>query len=176
MLLVPCALLAFSVGCETKIATDAVPATTTSAGAARPPVEAAGNDPDLVIVTVMTVDLQTKLAEMCNVPASKLFFKFDSATVRPGATELIEQIATCAKTGAAKGKALKIIGRTDPRGSPTYNEKLGMERAEAVAKLLRDQGVQDARVELVSKGEEAAEPSEPAGWPYDRRVTIRLAD
>jgi outer membrane protein OmpA-like peptidoglycan-associated protein len=51
---------------------------------------------------------------------------------------------------------------------------LGLDRAEAVAKYLREQGVPAARTETISKGEADGDPADPRGWPYDRRVTVRL--
>ncbi len=131
-------------------------------------------DPDIAVYTVTAIDIDTKLAAMCGIPESKVFFKFDTATVRPEAKETLDEIATCALNGPAKGKGLRVVGRTDPRGSEAYNKDLGAERAEAVAKYLREQGVPDPRIETVSKGEAAADPADPSGWPYDRRVTVRL--
>lgn len=110
---------------------------------------------------------------MCGLQGSSVFFKFDSAQLTPMAKERLQQIATCATTGAAKGKDLLVVGRTDPSGSDQYNKQLGMTRADAVARYLRDQGVSRARVETESKGETGA-IREPMAWPLNRRVTIRL--
>jgi osmotically-inducible protein OsmY len=124
--------------------------------------------------TIIAVDVETRLAFMCGLPKSKVFFKYDSAKLLPGAKERLERIATCAKTGPAKGRALLVVGRTDPRGSDKYNEQLGKRRAESVAKYLRELGVAQTRVEIESKGEASAAKAYPGGWPYDRRVTVRL--
>jgi len=134
---------------------------------------AARTDPDLDIVTVTVVDIDTKLAVMCGVPESKVYFKYDSARLVPEARERLDEIATCAKTGAAAGQDLIVVGRTDPAGADSYNQQLGMSRAEAVARYLREQGVSNARVETASRGEAAAS-ADPWHWPWDRRVTVRL--
>jgi len=134
---------------------------------------AAAADPDLLLITIVAVDIDTKLAEMCKLAGSSVFFKFDSAGLSPEAKERLDQLAACAKTGPARGKELLVVGRADPTGSDEYNKKLGMSRADAVAKYLRDQGVPKARVETESKGEAAA-PREPYAWPIERRVTVRL--
>jgi outer membrane protein OmpA-like peptidoglycan-associated protein len=133
----------------------------------------AGTDPDLAAVTVTVVDIDTKLAAMCGVPESKVYFKYDSAKLVPEAKDRLDEIARCAKTGAVKDQALIVVGRTDPTGPDSYNQQLGMSRAEAVARYLREQGVSEARVETASKGEAAAS-ADPWHWPWDRRVTVRL--
>ena len=69
-----------------------------------------------------------------------------------------------------------IVGSTDPVGSDQYNKELGMSRADAVRDYTSGQGVAAPRVETVSKGEAAADPSAPGGWPDDRRVTVRLQE
>lgn len=134
------------------------------------------SDPDFSIVTVTFIDIDTKLAVMCGLEESKVFFKYDSARVLPEAKERLDRIAACAKDGAAKGKQLLIVGRADPVGSDEYNKELGMSRADAVRDYLSRQGVAAPRVETVSKGEAAADPSAPGEWPYDRRVTVRLQE
>lgn len=121
------------------------------------------------IVTATGVDVDTRLAALCGIPTSKVFFTFDSAQVTAGGAQVLDDLATCATTGAAKGHELRVIGRTDPRGTDTYNEELGTSRAEAVANYLRSKGIRSARVDVLSKGEEDASPV-----AFDRRVTVRL--
>lgn len=142
------------------------------------PAGAAGNDagtddPDIAVITITAIDIDTKLAVMCGIAESDVFFKFDSAKLVPAAKERLDKIATCAKTGPAKGKDLLIVGRTDPVGSDQYNKQLGMSRADSVAKYLQEQGVKQARTETESKGEATA-ANNPWRWPLERRVTLRL--
>lgn len=161
---------------ETSAGSQAAPTTAPppGAGAALSDAGTAGAaDPELAIITITVVDIDTQLAVMCGVPESQVFFKFDSARLLPGAKERLQQIATCATTGPAKGRNLVIVGRADPVGSDEYNKQLGVSRAEAVAKYLQEQGVKQARTEIASKGEAAAPPA-PWHWPLERRVTIRL--
>lgn len=133
----------------------------------------AASDPDLLLITVTAVDIDTRLAELCGLPGSSVFFKFDSAQLQPAARERLQQIAACVTTGAARGKDLLIVGRTDPSGPDQYNQQLSMSRAESVARHLSTLGVQRSRVQIAPKGEEGA-IQDPFGWPINRRVTIRL--
>lgn len=129
---------------------------------------------DPQVVTVIAVDIDTRLALMCGLDQSKVFFKFDSAKLLPSAKERLDQIATCSKTGPIKGQKLLVVGRTDPVGTDEYNKLLGMSRADAVARYLGEAGVDPAQIVNESRGEAAAEERYPGNWPYDRRVTIRL--
>lgn len=152
-------------------ATAAPPGTATAPGTGT----ATAPDPDLLLLTVIAVDIDTKLAQVCRLPGSSVFFKYNSAKLLPEAKERLQQIATCVTTGPARGKDLVIVGRADPVGSDEYNKKLGMSRADSVAKYLRDLGVPKARVETESRGEATA-MREPFGWPLERRVTVRLQE
>jgi peptidoglycan-associated lipoprotein len=131
------------------------------------PAEATG-------AAVVIVD--TKLAALCALPHSHVFFEYDAAKLQPEAKQHLDRITACVSDGAAKGRQLRVIGHTDPRGDEAYNQQLGMRRAESVGAYLQKQGVTNARIETASRGQERADPDEPAGWPSDRRVTIRLAD
>ena len=113
------------------------------------------------------------LAVMGSNLASKMFFKVASTKLHTDAQTRLDGLETCAKSGAAKDQKFEIVGRADPVGTDAYNKQLGMSRADAVAKYRRDQGVDTGRVATVSKGEDGSSP-DPWGWPYDRRVTVRI--
>jgi outer membrane protein OmpA-like peptidoglycan-associated protein len=129
---------------------------------------------DVTAAAVVIVD--TRLAALCALPHSHVFFEFDVAKLQPEAKQHLDRITTCVREGAAKGRELRVIGHTDPQGDEAYNQQLGTRRAESVASYLQQQGVKNARIETASRGQELANADEPAGWPRDRRVTIRLAD
>jgi len=102
------------------------------------------------------------------------FFEFDSSDTRGADQPTMQTLADCMLTGPLSGKAIKLIGHTDPRGTPNYNEKLGLERAERVKNYLVTHGVDAARVQVESVGEDAASPA-PKDWAKDRRVEVQLA-
>jgi outer membrane protein OmpA-like peptidoglycan-associated protein len=117
--------------------------------------------------------INDNIRSSCSGPAP--FFSFASAkttSARDNATMNI--LAHCMTAGALKDKSIVLVGRTDPRGSEEYNEKLGLARALRVKAYLIARGVEDNRVLTASLGKEDASPS-PADWPSDRRVEIRLA-
>ena len=101
------------------------------------------------------------------------FFDFNSSETT-GAQPTMQTLVNCMLSGPLKGKSILLVGHTDPRGTPQFNEKLGLDRAERVKRYLTTNGVEPNRVQTSSVGEEEASPS-PADWPKDRRVEIRLA-
>jgi outer membrane protein OmpA-like peptidoglycan-associated protein len=101
------------------------------------------------------------------------FFHFDSDRVSAHDQPSLYSLAVCLKTGALKDSRIELSGRTDPRGSVPYNEKLGLERAERVKAFLVGQGVATGRLVTSSLGKSGAEPGEDK-WGTDRRVDIEL--
>jgi peptidoglycan-associated lipoprotein len=80
-------------------------------------------------------------------------FEFDEADVRPDDQPVLQRFAEVVK-GYYPNAIITVEGFTDPSGSRAYNERLGMERAEAVKAYLLSQGLTDAQVRVVSYGEE----------------------
>lgn len=121
--------------------------------------------------TLYNLWLGDSVGQICKGPSP--FFEFDSAA---GAKShpTMQVLATCMTEGPLRGQAIRLIGRTDPRGSDAYNTKLGLERAERVKRYLVAQGVDPSRIVTESAGEDAASKS-PAEWARDRRVEIQLA-
>jgi outer membrane protein OmpA-like peptidoglycan-associated protein len=72
---------------------------------------------------------------------------------------------------------VELQGHTDKRGSDTYNEKLGMDRARAVKKELVTLGVPEEHLYTVSFGERKPLFEENEGWAHaaNRRVEVQLA-
>ncbi len=86
----------------------------------------------------------------------------------------MQTLAACMKDGPLRDRRIALTGRTDPRGSENYNEKLGLERAERVKRYLVANGIDGARIETRSLGKTDASPA-PKDWAADRRVQIELA-
>ena len=76
-----------------------------------------------------------------------------------------------------KGAYFEIAGYTDSIGSKEFNEKLGLERAEAVKKYLYEQHqIPLFKMNVISYGEAnpVAENNTKAGREQNRRVVIRV--
>jgi outer membrane protein OmpA-like peptidoglycan-associated protein len=63
-------------------------------------------------------------------------FEFDRATIRPESYSILDNVATILKENA--GVIVEIQGYTDNSGSVDHNQKLSLDRAQAVVKYLVD--------------------------------------
>jgi flagellar motor protein MotB len=113
----------------------------------------------------------TTVRETCGGPDP--FFSFDSSKADTEDQETMKNLVFCMKQGPLVGKSITVTGRTDPRGTEEYNEKLGLERAERVKRYLVSKGIDPARVKTKSVGKDGADPL-PKDWPSDRRVDIQV--
>lgn len=110
------------------------------------------------------------LTHSCSGPAP--FFEFDSTDTKKDHPTM-QMLTDCMIDGPLKGKTIKLIGHTDPRGSAGYNDKLGLDRAGRVREYLVHHGVAATRVQVETVGADEARES-PKDWPKDRRVEIQL--
>lgn len=159
--------LALAVGCSK-----------TAADTARPgPTQEAPEKPAVTTkaLTVSSINLDPNLAQGCGITGVETFFEFDSAQVESADSGVLSLLATCLTSGPLQGRHIEVVGHADPRGPDEYNSKLGRSRAQSVEEFLVGRGVLEGNVAVSSKGEEGADPTTPAEWPYDRRVDIRLA-
>ncbi len=101
------------------------------------------------------------------------FFAFDASKPDTLDQDTMKNLVACMTSGPLKGKSITLIGRTDPRGTEQYNEKLGLERAERVKTYLVSKGIEPGRVKTRSLGKDDASLL-PKDWPADRRVDIHV--
>jgi peptidoglycan-associated lipoprotein len=125
--------------------------------------------------TGASVHIDDRIMRACgNLPTAH--FAFDSANVLPDSSSALDALARCFLTGPLRGKGLKLIGHTDPRGETEYNVALGHQRAYSVVDILAQRGVELGRMATSSKGEFEASGVDESGWSRDRKVDVLLAD
>jgi len=103
-----------------------------------------------------------------------VFFDFDKTAITPEATRIIQQAASTARTtGAAR---IELTGHTDLSGSDKYNQKLSINRANAVKAELVKLGVPASQIDVVGKGksEPLVATADGVREPQNRRVEIVL--
>jgi peptidoglycan-associated lipoprotein len=78
--------------------------------------------------------------------------------------------------GANRPIRIRIEGNTDERGSDEYNLALGMRRAAAAKLYLTQRGVDAARIETVSYGEErpVCQEHDESCWAKNRRAEFAV--
>jgi len=100
----------------------------------------------------------------------RIYFGTNEYTLSPSSKEILKRHVEWLK----RHSSLKIIieGHTDERGSAEYNKELGRKRAEEVKRFFIEEGIEEKRIEVISKGEE--EPVEAghdeSAWSKNRRV------
>ena len=103
-------------------------------------------------------------------------FKFGQSGLPDEAKAKIDELVAQLKADP-KGAYFEIEGHTDNVGDKTYNEKLGMERADAVRMYLYTKHqIPLHRINVISYGEDkpVAPKTTRAGRAQNRRVVIRV--
>jgi len=103
-------------------------------------------------------------------------FKFGAAELPDEAKARLDQVIGQLKSDT-KNVFIEIEGHTDNVGSPALNERLGLERAEAVKRYLYEQHqVPLHKINVISYGEDkpVAPNNTRDGRAHNRRVVIRV--
>jgi peptidoglycan-associated lipoprotein len=103
-------------------------------------------------------------------------FKFGKTTLPDEAKAKIDEMVSGLKADP-KNVFIEIEGHTDNVGSKTYNEQLGLERAEAVKRYLYEaHQVPLHKINVISYGEDkpVAPNKTKAGRAQNRRVVIKV--
>jgi outer membrane protein OmpA-like peptidoglycan-associated protein len=101
-----------------------------------------------------------------------LLFASGSASLSPTLTQDLKTVA--ASLVRYPTSRIEVVGHTDNNGSAAFNQDLSQRRAWAVAGILRDSGVPNARLTAFGRGEDQPIASNltPQGQAQNRRVEI----
>jgi peptidoglycan-associated lipoprotein len=122
-------------------------------------------------------DRAEREAEMRRITAileQMVFFDYDESTIRADAQEALAAKVPILRSNAAI--RIRIDGHADERGSVEYNLALGMRRANAVRDYLVGFGIDGARFETFSYGEDRplVTGSGESAWSQNRRAEFRV--
>src|SRR5580704_1927408 len=73
------------------------------------------------------IAVSTDLVQLCGISAPTTAageaptFDYDKDELTKDDRTVLDQLGTCLTTGAAKGRAVALVGRADPRGTEEYN-------------------------------------------------------
>jgi peptidoglycan-associated lipoprotein len=104
-----------------------------------------------------------------------VFFEFDKSNIKPSEVSKLEEVAKRMKA-SFQGKALRIEGHCDERGTEEYNRALGDRRALSVREKLVQLGVDPEMLPTITYGEEkpADTGHDDAAWKKNRRGELIL--
>lgn len=104
-----------------------------------------------------------------------VLFAYDSAQVDDSERAKVEAVASFLKDNAAA--VVTVEGHCDERGSNEYNMSLGERRALAVRAYLMSLGIDGARVQTKSLGEEQPKDAghDEKAWSVNRRAEFVVA-
>ena len=107
--------------------------------------------------------------------ALTVYFDFDKSNIKPGEVSKLEEVAKKMKS-SFQGKALRIEGHCDERGTEEYNRSLGDRRALSVRETLVHLGLDPEMLPTITFGEE--KPLDPghndAAFSKNRRGELIL--
>ncbi len=106
---------------------------------------------------------------------TSVYFDFDKFDIREDMKANVTNDVNVAKAAAA-AYSVKLEGNCDEWGSDEYNMALGLKRAQAVKTGLISEGVDAARISMVSLGKSAPVCTDKTKecWSKNRRVDFKL--
>lgn len=106
---------------------------------------------------------------------TSVYFDYDKFDIREDMKANVTNDVTVAKAAAA-AYSVKLEGNCDEWGSDEYNMALGLKRAQAVKTGLVNEGIDAARISMVSLGKSAPVCTDKTQecWSKNRRVDFKL--
>jgi OOP family OmpA-OmpF porin len=106
--------------------------------------------------------------------AADAFFDFNKAALKPEAKAKLDDLV--GKTSSVNLEVIIAVGHTDSVGTDAYNQKLSVQRSEAVKAYLVTKGIEKNRVYTEGKGEKqpVADNKTAEGRAKNRRVEIEV--
>jgi peptidoglycan-associated lipoprotein len=101
--------------------------------------------------------------------ADTVYFDYDKSAIKGSEESKLAEVATYLKNNPQSG--VRILGNCDERGTEEYNRSLGERRALAAREYLVGQGIDAARVDVISYGKDkpAVDGHDESAWSKNRR-------
>lgn len=103
-----------------------------------------------------------------------ILFDYDASDIRGDARSALDAKLPILRANA--GVQIRISGHADERGSDQYNDALGQRRAASTKRYLTDNGIDAARIAIVSYGEQrpATSGADESAWARNRRAEFEI--
>lgn len=105
----------------------------------------------------------------------KVYFDYNKSDLRDDATQILEDAVSMLNKNPET--SILITGNCDIRGSETYNDKLGKQRAASVKNFMSENGIPEERIKIISRGKlDAVAPiADRIGMQKDRNAQFVIA-
>jgi peptidoglycan-associated lipoprotein len=109
-----------------------------------------------------------------NTLMATIYFDYDASDIRGDAKASLDAKLPILRANA--GVQIRISGHADERGSDQYNDALGQQRAASARRYLTDNGIDAARIAIVSYGEQrpATTGADESAWARNRRAEFEI--
>lgn len=103
-----------------------------------------------------------------------LYFKHDTAELTRESLDKVGQVLRIIKERSPVD--ISVVGHTDTMGTRPYNNRLGLQRAKAVAVLLKKEGIDPSILEITSHGKDnpLVSTGDQVPEPRNRRVEVTV--
>jgi len=111
-----------------------------------------------------------KNADAMRVLGATIYYDYDQSDLTEAARSLLQAKVPVLQANSAM--RIRITGHTDDRGSSEYNLALGLRRAAEAKAFLVANGIDGARIDIASMGEEmpAVQGENEEAWSKNRRA------
>ena len=105
---------------------------------------------------------------------STIYFDYDASDIRGDAKSQLDQKLPILRANTAI--QIRVSGHADERGSDQYNDALGQRRAASTKRYLTDNGIDAARITIISYGEQrpAMTGADENVWARNRRAEFDI--
>jgi len=112
-------------------------------------------------------------AELINNGLVNIYFKFNSTIVESSSTNNVAFLKNyMEKNPDAK---VTLLGFADEKGTSEYNQILSQKRADVVAKLLQNSGIDASKIKAEGKGEFSIDPNSSDARKIARKVSFSIS-
>ena len=105
---------------------------------------------------------------------SVIYFDYDASDIRGDAKSQLDAKLPILRANTAI--QIRVSGHADERGSDQYNDALGQRRAASTKRYLTDNGIDAARITIISYGEQrpAMTGADENAWSRNRRAEFDI--
>jgi outer membrane protein OmpA-like peptidoglycan-associated protein len=150
------------------------------------PLQAAGDPAEAASAALSNTQIEQALKPAAHEPATRglrrhdaghvnldIPFEYNSSQIKSQAYGQLQQLQLALQSDALHGDRFLVAGHTDARGTADYNQKLSLQRADAVKHYLAAHGIDPARLDTIGYGSQRLLDPDKPDDPRNRRVEIR---